>query len=166
MTNITASMVRELREKSGAGMMECKKALEATSGDMEAAFDELRKAGLKTAAKKAGRETGEGRVFAKMSDDGRCGAMVSIACETDFVAKTPDFHAHREALGAHAQLGYLMSGLFEPAFRYELVDPDSPGHEQVLSLALSLYPFKHNFKWQTDGSVLMTDAGGGAGSKK
>ena len=86
MTNITASMVRELREKSGAGMMECKKALEATSGDMEAAFDELRKAGLKTAAKKAGRETGEGRVFAKMSDDGRCGAMVSIACETDFVA--------------------------------------------------------------------------------
>lgn len=101
MTDITASMVRELREKSGAGMMECKKALEATSGDMEAAFDELRKAGLKTAAKKAGRETGEGRVFAKMSDDGRCGAMVSIACETDFVAKTPDFSAYLEALAAH-----------------------------------------------------------------
>ena len=102
MTQITASMVRELREKSGAGMMECKKALEATSGDLEAAFDELRKSGLKTAAKKAGRETMEGRVVARVSDDGRRGAMVALACETDFVAKTPDFEAYLEQLIAHA----------------------------------------------------------------
>ncbi len=101
MPQITAVLVRELREKSGAGMMECKKALEATSGDVEAAFDELRKSGLKTAAKKAGRETGEGRVTASVSDDGRRGAMVSIACETDFVAKTPDFEGFLADLASH-----------------------------------------------------------------
>lgn len=86
-------MVRELREKSGAAMMDCKKALEASGGDMDAAFDHLRKAGLKTAAKKAGRETSEGRVQAAVSEDGRTGGMVSVACETDFVANTPDFSA-------------------------------------------------------------------------
>lgn len=86
-------MVRELREKSGAAMMDCKKALEASGGDMDAAFDHLRKSGLKTAAKKAGRETSEGRVQASVSDDGRTGGMVSVACETDFVANTPDFSA-------------------------------------------------------------------------
>ncbi|MDE0914977.1 MAG: translation elongation factor Ts [Planctomycetota bacterium] len=91
MPEITASMVRELREKAGAGMMECKKALTAADGNIEAAFDELRKSGLKTAAKKAGRSTSEGRLAASISDDGHSGAMVSIACETDFVAKTPDF---------------------------------------------------------------------------
>lgn len=90
---ITAAMVRELREKSGAAMMDCKKALEASGGDMDAAFDHLRKAGLKTAAKKAGRETSEGRVQALVSEDGRTGGMVSVACETDFVANTPDFSA-------------------------------------------------------------------------
>ena len=102
MTQISASMVRELREKSGAGMMECKKALEATGGDMEAAFDELRKAGLKTAAKKAGRSTGEGRVVSRTSDDGHRGAMVAVACETDFVAKTPDFESWIRELVDHA----------------------------------------------------------------
>ncbi len=101
MAEITASMVRELREKSGAGMMECKKALTATGGDLEAAFDELRKAGLKTAAKKAGRSTGEGRVAAKVAEDRRSGAMVSIACETDFVANTPDFQGFLSGLAEH-----------------------------------------------------------------
>jgi len=81
--------------------MECKKALEATGGDMEAAFDELRKSGLKTAAKKAGRDTGEGRVACALSDDGKSGAMVAIACETDFVAKTPDFEGFLADLAAH-----------------------------------------------------------------
>lgn len=101
MPDITAAMVRALREKSGAGMMECKKALEATGGDEEAAFDELRKSGLKTAAKKAGRDTGEGRVAASVSADGKSGAMVSIACETDFVANTPDFDGFLKDLAAH-----------------------------------------------------------------
>lgn len=85
---ITAALVRELREKSGAGMMECKKALEATSGDIEQAFDHLRKAGLKSAAKKAGREMAEGIVDAKISEDGGSGAMVALTTETDFVIKS------------------------------------------------------------------------------
>ena len=101
MPDITAALVRELREKSGAGMMECKKALSATNGDIEAAFDELRKSGLKTAAKKAGRDTSEGRVASLMSDDGKSGAMVAIACETDFVAATPDFQGFLGDLAAH-----------------------------------------------------------------
>jgi elongation factor Ts len=101
MAEITAALVRELREKSGAGMMECKKALTQTKGDLEAAIDELRKSGLKTAAKKAGRTTGEGRVWAVVTDDGKSGAMVSISCETDFVAKTPDFDAFLKDLAAH-----------------------------------------------------------------
>jgi elongation factor Ts len=101
MTAITASLVRELREKSGAAMMDCKKALEATGGDMEAAFDELRKAGLKTAAKKAGRTTGEGRVWCALTDDAKAGAMVAISCETDFVANTPDFDGFLKDLAAH-----------------------------------------------------------------
>ena len=98
MPEITAELVRELREKSGAGMMDCKKALEATGGDFEGAFDHLRKQGLKTAEKKAGRATGEGRVYAVVSDDQRSGAMVNVSCETDFVAKTPDFEAFLDAL--------------------------------------------------------------------
>jgi len=101
MPEITASMVRELREKAGAGMMECKKALTAADGNIEAAFDELRKSGLKTAAKKAGRSTSDGRLMASVSEDGHSGAMVSIACETDFVAKTPDFDGFLNDLCAH-----------------------------------------------------------------
>ena len=101
MAQITADRVRVLREKTGAGMMDCKKALEATGGDLEAAEDELRKKGIKKAEKKAGRTTGEGRVAARVADDGRSGAMVSLSCETDFVAKTPNFEGFLEDLLAH-----------------------------------------------------------------
>ncbi|MFT5200113.1 MAG: elongation factor Ts [Planctomycetota bacterium] len=101
MAEITAALVRELRDKTGAGMMECKKALSATSGDLEAALDELRKSGLKTAAKKEGRSTSEGRVFSKIADDTKSGAMVSISCETDFVANTDDFQGFLNDLVAH-----------------------------------------------------------------
>ena len=98
---ITAAMVRELREKTGAAMMDCKKALEASNGDLEAAVDHLRKAGLKTAEKKASRSMGEGRVHAEIAADGRSGALVAVTCETDFVARTEDFGAMLAALGAH-----------------------------------------------------------------
>ncbi len=97
---ITASMVRELRERSGAAMMDCKKALEATSGNIEEAFDHLRKSGLKSAAKKASRETSEGRVAIKI--EGNRGSMVSISCETDFVAATPNFTEFLNGLCDHA----------------------------------------------------------------
>lgn len=102
MAEITAAMVRELRDKSGAAMMDCKKALETTKGDMEAAFDELRKRGLKAAAKKEGRATAQGRVASHLAEDGRKGAMVGLACETDFVANTDDFNGFLKKLASHA----------------------------------------------------------------
>jgi len=102
MGNITATMVRELRTETGAAMMDCKKALEATSGDVQAAKDHLRKQGLKTAAKKAERETSEGRVYAWVRDDHKQGALVSVSCETDFVARTDDFEAMLTALAKFA----------------------------------------------------------------
>ena len=88
---ITSEMVRDLRERTGAGLMECKRALEASKGDPEAAIDHLRKQGLKTADKKADRETGEGRVLAWIGPKMRVGSLVALTCETDFVARTADF---------------------------------------------------------------------------
>lgn len=98
---VDSKLVRELRDMSGAGMMDCKKALESTGGDVEAALDELRKKGLKSAEKKASREMGEGRVVAHIADDGKTAAMVAMTCETDFVPNTPDFEAFISTLLAH-----------------------------------------------------------------
>ena len=92
MAEITAALIKELREKTGAGMMECKKALTETNGDMEAAIDWLRKKGLSVAAKKAGRVAAQGLVAAKTS--GKKGAVVEVNIETDFAAKNPDFRAY------------------------------------------------------------------------
>lgn len=88
---ITAQMVKELRERTGAGMMDCKKALEAANGDIEQAIDELRAKGLAKAAKKAGRVAKEGVVTSYIHGGGRIGVLVEVNCETDFVAKTPEF---------------------------------------------------------------------------
>src|SRR3990167_5562056 len=91
MAEITAAMVKELREITGLGMMECKKALVETGGDLKAAEDLLRiKSGAK-ASKAAGRIAAEGVIGAYISADGRCGALVEVNCETDFVAKNEDF---------------------------------------------------------------------------
>lgn len=91
MAEITASLVRELREKTGAGMMDCKKALSETGGDLEKAVDYLRTKGLADAAKKSSRIAAEGMVAACVDKDAKNGAIVEINCETDFVAKTDDF---------------------------------------------------------------------------
>jgi elongation factor Ts len=88
---ITAENVRILREKTGAGMMDCKKALAETNGDMEKAIDYLRKKGAATAEKRADRATNQGLVEAYIHAGGRIGSMVEVNCETDFVAKTNDF---------------------------------------------------------------------------
>lgn len=88
---ITAQQVNELRKRTGAGMMDCKKALVETEGDMEKAIDVLRKKGQKVAAKRADREASEGVVLAKVSEDGSYAAAVMVNCETDFVAKNTDF---------------------------------------------------------------------------
>jgi elongation factor Ts len=89
MANITASMVKDLREKTGAGMMDCKSALGETAGDMEAAVDWLRKKGLSKAAKKAGRVAAEGLVGVFLA--GTKGAVVEVNSETDFVARNEHF---------------------------------------------------------------------------
>lgn len=88
---ITASMVKELRTKTGAGMMDCKKALTATNGDMDKAIDFLREKGLAAAAKKASRIAAEGLVYSYIHGNGRIGVLVEINCETDFVAQTDNF---------------------------------------------------------------------------
>lgn len=96
MTAITAQMVKELRETTGAGMMDCKAALDENKGDMEAAIDWLRKKGIAKAAKKASRVASEGLAFAVA--EGNKGAVVEVNSETDFVAKNPDFRAFVESL--------------------------------------------------------------------
>ncbi|MDD5276827.1 MAG: translation elongation factor Ts [Methylovulum sp.] len=89
--NISAGMVKELRERTGSGMMECKKALVEANGDMELAIENMRKSGLAKADKKSGRIAAEGIIGVKVSDDGKAVAIVDINCETDFVAKADDF---------------------------------------------------------------------------
>lgn len=88
---VTAAMVKELREKTGAGMLDCKNALQEKNGDMEAAIDFLREKGLAKAAKKAGRVAAEGIVTSYIHGGGRIGVLVEINSETDFVAKNPSF---------------------------------------------------------------------------
>lgn len=93
MAEITASMVKELRETTGVGMMECKKALQEAGGDAEAAVKVLRERGLSTAAKKSTRTAKNGLITAAVSADGRTAAMVEVNCETDFVARNEKFQA-------------------------------------------------------------------------
>jgi len=88
---ITAEAVKELRERTGAGMMDCKRALEETGGDMERAVALLRERGLAAAAKRAGREAREGLVSSYIHTGGRVGVLVEVNCETDFVARTEEF---------------------------------------------------------------------------
>jgi len=93
MATIPADVVKRLRDSTGAGMMDCKKALEETGGDMDKAVEVLRKKGAATAAKRADRTTNQGLVEAYIHAGGRIASMVELNCETDFVAKTPEFKA-------------------------------------------------------------------------
>jgi elongation factor Ts len=91
MAEVTATMIKDLRERTGAGMADCKKALQECEADAEKAIDYLRKKGLAKAAKKAGREATEGAVVSYIHGGGRIGVLVEINCETDFVARNDDF---------------------------------------------------------------------------
>jgi elongation factor Ts len=93
---ISAAQVKELRERTGSGLMECKRALIETGGDLEAAVDLMRKQGLVKADKRAGRTAAEGRILLEVSADGARGAMIEVNCETDFVAKADQFVAFAE----------------------------------------------------------------------
>ena len=101
MAQITAGMVKDLREKTGAGMMDCKKALAETDGDMQKAIDYLREKGMAKAAKKSGRIAAEGAVTAYVSDDGKIGALVEVNCETDFTANNENFRELAKKVTEH-----------------------------------------------------------------
>ena len=98
MTQITASEVNQLRQSTGAGMMDCKKALVEANGDMETAVDLLRKKGQKVAADRGNREAKEGYIIAATSEDGKTGAVVALNCETDFVARNEEFQNYAAAI--------------------------------------------------------------------
>jgi elongation factor Ts len=100
--NITADAVKQLRERTGAGMMECKKALVETKGDLDAAAELMRKQGLAKADKKAARVAAEGVIAIEKASDGRAAAMVEVNCETDFVARERDFRAFAQEVAARA----------------------------------------------------------------
>ena len=98
---ISAAVVKELRERTGAGMMDCKKALTATDGDMQKAIDWLREKGIAKAAKKAGRTAADGAVAAYISADGKTGVLLEINCETDFTANNENFRALEKEVIEH-----------------------------------------------------------------
>src|SRR3954462_3812020 len=98
---ISATQVKELREKTGAGMMDCKKALAETSGDFEKAVEYLRKKGIASAAKKAGRATKEGSVTSYIHGEGKVGVLLEVNCETDFVARTEQFRQFVKDVAMH-----------------------------------------------------------------
>ena len=98
---ITAEQVKQLRDKTGAGMMDCKTALTETGGDMDKAIDLLRKKGLASAAKRAGRTTKDGMIGHYIHMGGKVGVLVEVNCETDFVARTEDFQVLAKELAMH-----------------------------------------------------------------
>ena len=100
-TQITAQMVKELRDRTGAPMMDCKAALAETGGDAEKAIEQLRKHGLAKAAKKAGRKAGDGVVASYIHAGGKIGVLVEVNCETDFVARTDDYQQLVKDLAMH-----------------------------------------------------------------
>ncbi len=132
MAEITAAMIKDLRERTGAGMADCKKALQECDADMEKAIDYLRKKGLAKAAKKAGREATEGAVVSYIHGGGRIGVLVEVNCETDFVARNEDFVAFtREVAMQIAAMG--------PQFvRKEEVDQAVIERERSVLLAKAL----------------------------
>lgn len=118
---MSANKIKELRQLTGAGFLDCKKVLEQTNGDIDKAVEILREKGLAAAAKKAGRQTAEGIVEAYLSDNGQAGVLVEINCETDFVAKTDNFRSFVQEIAAHicqarpSDLAELEKQPFSPA---------------------------------------------------
>ena len=131
MAAITAAMVKELREMTDAGMMECKKALVEADGDMDKAVDVLRTRGLAAAAKKVGRATNEGTVMAIVSDDATKGAVVELNCDTDFVGMNEKFKGYAEKIARAA-----MAANVEDVEALKAVDAEGETVEDVLTDAI------------------------------
>jgi elongation factor Ts len=129
---ITADMVKKLRDQTGAGMMECKSALTAANGNFEEANTILRKRGLASAAKKAGRATSEGLIGSRLSSDHSTGILVEVNCESDFVARTPDFHQLiQDVLGEIEKAGDTADDTW-------LQNPDGPVRKRVAAAIAKL----------------------------
>ncbi len=105
MAEITATLVKELRDKTGAGMMDCKRALEESGGDVEKAVEYLRKKGIAKAEKRAGREATEGMISSYIHHNGKVGVLVEVNCETDFVARNPEFQQLVKSIAEHIAAG-------------------------------------------------------------
>ena len=135
MTAITASLVKELRDKTGAGMMDCKKALTESDGDVEAAVDWLRKKGLAAAAKKAGRSASQGLVAFAIADDGATGAVVEVNAETDFVARNESF---QEFVSGVAGLALANGGDIETLKGVAFPGTDRTVEEQLTHLVATI----------------------------
>ncbi len=101
MAEVSTDDLKQLREMTGAGMMDCKKALIETNGDIQKAADSLRSKGIAKAAKKVDRSTGEGRIVAYIHGEGKIGVMVQLNCETDFVSRTPEFESVGKEIAMH-----------------------------------------------------------------
>lgn len=146
---VTTSQVKELRERTGAGIMECKRALEETGGSVEKAIDKLKQQGLAKAEKKAGRSASQGVVEPYIHAGGRIASLVEVNCETDFVARTPDFRtlAHDVAMQIAAMNPAYVSEDEIPADAWPQLEREHGGRAQALA-AVSLLdqPFIKNPK--------------------
>jgi elongation factor Ts len=137
---ITASQVKELREKSGAGIMECKRALEQSNGDFAKAEELLRQQGLAKAEKKSGRAASQGLIEPYIHGGGRIGAIVELNCETDFVARTPEFRelAHDLAMQIAATSPSYVTNDEVPAAEWEALERDHGGRQQASAAVVLL----------------------------
>lgn len=131
-TTVTPAMIKELRERTAAGLMDCKKALVETDGDQEKAVEYLRKKGLAAAAKKSGRLASEGAVTAYVHSNNRIGVLLEVNCETDFVAQTPDFKQFC------ADVAMQIAAMNPAAVRREDMDTSKVESERVLLRAKAL----------------------------
>jgi elongation factor Ts len=111
MSQISAKLVAELRGRTGAGMMDCKKALDETGGDIEKAVDLLRAKGIAKAEKRAGRQASEGQIVTIISPDGKTGTLVEVNCETDFVGRNDEFKALTQGLAEHVSQDASVDGI-------------------------------------------------------
>ncbi|MDD5728813.1 MAG: translation elongation factor Ts [Victivallales bacterium] len=143
---ITAEMVKKLRDKTGAGMLDCKKALDKVNGDFEAAYDELRKSGIAKAEKKAGRSTNEGKVFAAVKDG--AAAVIEVLCETDFVSKNEKFSNFANAIAARV-VDYDAAGDVSGQAR----ELEKDNMVSMISTIGENMQLRRAVKWKTSGKV-------------
>ena len=137
---VTANQVKELREKSGAGIMECKRALEEVNGDVAKAIDLLKQQGLAKADKKTGREASQGLIEPYIHGAGRIGSIVEVNCETDFVARTPEFRelAHDLALQVAATAPLYVSIDDVPETEWPDLEKEHGGREEAATAVILL----------------------------